>query len=103
VNYGDSTLSVIDAKTQKVTATLPVGQHAQAVAVDAAHNLVYVANVHGNSVTVIDGASNKVVATRKAGRNPYALAVDPATGHVYAANYGEPAVTALPSPDSSSK
>jgi YVTN family beta-propeller protein len=95
VNYGDSTLSVIDAKTQKVMATLPVGKHAQAVAVDTVHNLVYVANLHGNSVTVIDGASKKVVGNYEAGRNPYALAVDPTTGRVYAANYGEPAVTAL--------
>jgi len=72
-----------------------VGKHAQAVAVDAVRNLVYAANVHGNSITVIDGAKNRILGSYKAGRNPYALAVDPTTGRVYAANYGEPAVTAL--------
>ena len=95
VNYGDGTLSVIDAAQSKVVATLPVGKHPQAIAIDPLHNLVYVANVHSNSVTVIDGSKNSVVGTYDAGRNPYALAVDPRFRRIYAANYGEPAVTTV--------
>jgi YVTN family beta-propeller protein len=96
VNYGDQTLSVIDARTSEVLATLPVGKHPQAVAVDAVHNRVYVANVHGNSVTAIDGAKNAVIGTYNAGNNPYALAIDPEGIHLYAANYGETPVTSVP-------
>jgi len=95
VNYGDETVSAIDAALGKVIATLHVGRHPQAVAIDSVHNRIYVANVHSNSVTVIDGVKNAVIGTYDAGRNPYALAVDPAASHVYAANYGEPSVTAI--------
>jgi len=73
-----------------------VGKHPQAVAVDAVHNRVYVANVHGNSVTAIDGAKNAVIGTYNAGNNPYALAIDPEGIHLYAANYGETPVTSVP-------
>lgn len=95
VNYGDQTVSVIDAAKGKVVATLPVGKHPQAVAVDSAHNRIYVANVHSDSVTAIDGATNTVIGAYHAGTNPYALAVDPTATHIYAANYGEPSVTAI--------
>jgi YVTN family beta-propeller protein len=95
VNYGDQTLSVIDARTSKVLATLPVGKHPQAVAFDAVHNRVFVANVHGNSITAIDGAKNIVIGTYNAGNNPYALAIDPENSRVYAANYGDTPVTVL--------
>jgi len=95
VNYGDRTVSVIDAAKGTVIATLPVGKHPQAVAVDSVHHRIYVANVHSDSVTVIDGPTNKIIGTLRAGRNPYALAVDPTASRIYAANYGEPSVTAI--------
>jgi len=95
VNYGDETVSAIDAAKSKVVATLPAGKHPQAVAIDPVHNRVYVANVHGNSVTAIDGATNRVIGTFEAGSNPYALAVDPGAGDIYAANYGESPLTAI--------
>jgi YVTN family beta-propeller protein len=95
VNYGDETLSVIDAAKGKVLATLHLGKHPQAVAVDTQHNRVYVANVHSDSVTVIDGVTNAVIGSYDAGRNPYALAVDPAMSRIYAANYGDPSFTAI--------
>ena len=90
---GDETVSAIDLTTRKVIATMHVGKHPQAVAVDPTHNRVYVANVHSNSITVIDSTKNTVIGTHDAGRSPYALAVDPVAGHVYAANYGEQPVT----------
>jgi YVTN family beta-propeller protein len=78
-----------------VIATLPVGEHPQAVVVDSVRNRAYVANVHGDNVTVIDGATNAVVDTYPAGRSPYALVADATASHIYAANYGEPSVTAI--------
>lgn len=98
VNYGDRTVSVIDARTLKVLATLPVGAHPQAIVVDSLHNRIYVANVHGNSVTAINGASNSLLGTYRAGKNPYALAVDPETGRLFAADYGPPTVTEVAVP-----
>ena len=67
-------------------ATVSVGHHPQAVAVDESTNLVYVANTLDSTITVIDGASNKVAATLKGGKNPHAIAVDAPAGAVYVAD-----------------
>ena len=66
-----------------------------AIAVDSQSNLIYVANMHGNSVTVIDGSSKKVVATLPAGSHPYAMALDAANAALFVANLGEPSFTRI--------
>ena len=85
-DYGDNTVSIIDATTGQKTATVPVGHHPKAIAIDASSNLVFVANTSDNTVTVIDTASNGVVATLPAGKNPFALAVAPGSTRLYVAN-----------------
>jgi YVTN family beta-propeller protein len=85
-NYGDNSVSVIDASSGRKTATVPVGRHPKAIAFDASRNLVYVANTSDGTVTVIDAANNGVVATLTAGKNPYALAVVPGSSRLYVAN-----------------
>jgi YVTN family beta-propeller protein len=70
-----------------------MGHHPQAIAVDPIRNVIYVANVHGNSVTTIDGRNNRITGVLAAGENPYAAAVDAKTGQVFTANYGTPALT----------
>jgi len=85
-DYGDNTVSVIDAVTGHKIATIPVGHHPKAIAIDASRNLVFVANTSDDTVTVIDAASNAMVATLSAGRNPYALAVVPGSSRLYVAN-----------------
>jgi len=85
-NYGDDTVSVIDATSGRKAATLPVGHHPEAIAFDASRNLVYVANTSGGTVTVIDAANNSILASLAAGKNPYALAVVPGSSRIYVAN-----------------
>jgi len=85
-NYGDNSVSVIDATTGRKTATVAVGRHPKAVAFDANRNLVYVANTSDGTVTVINAVNNGVVATLPAGKNPFALAVVPGSSGLYVAN-----------------
>jgi YVTN family beta-propeller protein len=85
-NYGDNSVSVIDATRQRKTVTVPVGHHPKAIAFDANRNLVFVANTSDGTVTIIDGANYGVVATLPAGRHPYALAVVPGSSRLYVAN-----------------
>jgi len=85
-NYGDDTVTVIDAGSGQKTATIPVGSHPKAIAFDPTRSLIYVANTSDGTVTVIDAATNKVVATLPAGKNPYALAVVPGSNRLYVAN-----------------
>jgi YVTN family beta-propeller protein len=55
VHHGkqDNTVSVIDATTRTVTATVPV-KFAHGVAVDPGSHTVYVTNSAGDTVTVIE-------------------------------------------------
>src|SRR6516165_3690163 len=81
-NNGDS-VSVIDASTRTVTATLPVGKSPGGVAVDPGTHTVYVANYGDNSVSVIDASTRTVTATVAIGGGPRGVAVDPGTHTVY--------------------
>ncbi len=53
-NIHDNTVSVIDASTRTVTATVPVGKQPGGVAVDPGTHTVYVTNIHDNTVSVIE-------------------------------------------------
>ncbi len=88
-NLSDNTVSVIDTASNTVTATVPVGNFPNGVAVtpDGAH--VYVANVFDNAVSVIDTATNTVTATVKVGLIPWGVAVTPDGAHVYVANFSD--------------
>ncbi len=63
-NGGSSSISVIDAATNMVIATIPVGGAPSA----AAGTRVYVANSSLSSVSVIDAATNMVIATIPVGK-----------------------------------
>jgi YVTN family beta-propeller protein len=78
-----------------VTATIPVGSYPNGVAVDAAANTVYVANLFGDSVSVIDQATGAVTSTIAVGANPYGIAVNAATNTIYVANYGSGSVSVI--------
>ena len=70
-NYGDGTVSVIDAATRAVTATIPVGSEPAGVAVDPATHTAYVANVLADgTVSVISAALPAPVTTVTSSRNP---------------------------------
>jgi YVTN family beta-propeller protein len=87
-NQTDNSVSVIEAATPTVTATIPVGLNPIGVAVDPGTHTAYVTNYYGGTVSVIDEASNTVTATIPAGSLPGAVAVDPGTHTVYVANGG---------------
>jgi YVTN family beta-propeller protein len=94
-NAFDSTVSVIDAATGTVTATLPVGNSPLAVAADSAAGTVYVANYNDNTVSVIDVATGTVTATLPVGSNPTGVAVDPAAGTAFVANAVDSTVSVI--------
>jgi YVTN family beta-propeller protein len=81
-------VSVIDASTRTVTATVPVGKNPGGVAVDPVTHTAYVtngylANRDDNTVSVIDGSTRTVTATVPVGKGPQGVAVDPGTHTVY--------------------
>jgi YVTN family beta-propeller protein len=73
-NFEDNTVTVINGGANKVTATIPVGHHPAAIAVNPVTNTVYAANfIPDRTVSVIDGQTKEVTATIPVGRNPYAV------------------------------
>ena len=61
-------MSVIDASTRTVTATVPVGKNPFKVAVDPGTHTVYVTNNVDDTVSVIDGSTRTVTATVPVGK-----------------------------------
>ena len=92
-NETGNSVSVIDAATNAVTATIPVGASPGGVAVSPS-GTVYVANSTGNSVSVIDAATNTVTATIAVGASPDGVAVSP-SGDVYVADQSGNSVSVI--------
>ncbi|MGW6413402.1 YVTN family beta-propeller repeat protein [Streptomyces vinaceus] len=82
VNNGSHNVSVINAATNTVTATISVGESPFAVAVSADGTRAYVTNSFDDSVSVIDTATNAVTATIPVGDNPQAVAVSGTSAYI---------------------
>jgi YVTN family beta-propeller protein len=81
-----TTVSVIDTATNKVSATVNVGESPYGVAVTSNGKKVYVTNMDSGDVSVIDTAKNKVIATVPVGYDPTGIAVTPDGKKVYVVN-----------------
>jgi YVTN family beta-propeller protein len=79
-NGRGGTVSVIDAATNAVTATIPVGQRPWGI--DLTHDgaKLYTANGPSNDVSVVDTRKMQVVKKIPAGKIPWGVAVGNAPG-----------------------
>jgi YVTN family beta-propeller protein len=95
-NEADS-VSVIDAASHTVIATVPVGTGPSSVAASPDGRFVYVTNNRGPdfSVSVIEVSSNRVVATVPTGSTPTGVAVSPDGRFAYVVNRGAGTVSAI--------
>jgi YVTN family beta-propeller protein len=94
-NFQDNTVSVIDAVTLTVIATVPVGTAPDGAAVTPDGTKVYVTNSGSNTVSVIDAATTTVIATIPVGSTPVGVAVTPDGTKVYVANQGSNTVSII--------
>lgn len=106
---GQGTVSVIDAATNAVVATIAVGSVPMAVAVSPDGTRVYVTNFWdgvvmsegkvvsetGGTVSVINAATNAVIETITVGRTPTGVAVNPSGTRVYVSNGGDNTVSVI--------
>lgn len=92
-SYAAGTVTLLDK--DKVTATIQVPSHPQAIALDPDKSLLYVASPQQNAVAVIDLKTHRVLKTITTTGHPYALVVNPATHAVYTADLAETPFTAL--------
>nr|WP_255292404.1 hypothetical protein [Bacillus cereus] len=66
-------MSVINANTNSVIATIPVGSFPIEVAVNTKTNLIYVTNTGSNTVSVIDPITNSVIDTVPVDSFPFGI------------------------------
>lgn len=69
----------------EVTATIPVGIGAEAVAYDSGKGEIFVADYYDNTVSVISDTNNTVVATVPVGQNPLEVAYDFGKSEIFVA------------------
>ena len=92
-NAGSDTVSVIDADTHAVIATIPVGDRPTGVGFLGTR--VYVTNQLSGTVSVIDIASNTVVATVPVGIRPSGMDFTAYYGELWVANEGSNNVSVI--------
>jgi YVTN family beta-propeller protein len=88
LNYADASVSVIDARRGITVDTVRVGGHPQAIAIDTAKHLAYVADAQESSVSVIDTEQRRVLEKLVVSGRPYALTVAAKTHRIFAATMG---------------
>ena len=94
---GSASVTVIDAASDAVVATVPVGSDPSGVAVDPVTGDVYVADTDSDSVSVISASTDKVRATVQlpVGSAPTGLASTPNGSTVYVADSGTGEVSVI--------
>jgi YVTN family beta-propeller protein len=113
--YGDSLVTVIDAKTNQVIGSIPVCDEPEATAVDEDSNTIYVPCQNSGAVSVIDGRTNQVIGSpipvgsgapippgcdvqqncTNQGSDPFAAVVNEETNTVYVTASGDGSIAVI--------
>jgi len=96
-HYDGSTVTVVAAASQRVTASINVGDSPRGLAFDSQNDRLCVANAGTNDVSVIDPFTESVVQTTPAGACPDGVVFGPANQETYLTNAGTTTVTVLAS------
>jgi YVTN family beta-propeller protein len=88
-------VTVIDTTTDAITATIPIGQTPQGIAISPTGSLAYAANFDDNDVSVIDTATNTVTGTIHTGMSPSNIAFNAAGTVAWVANLNDSDVVAI--------
>ena len=94
-NFSSNDVSVIDAATNTVIATIPVGNGPFTLKSSLDASKVYVANINANTVSVIDAATNTVTTTLTVGAGPEFFAITPDGSKLYVSNSGTNTVSVI--------
>jgi DNA-binding beta-propeller fold protein YncE len=86
--FNQGTLSKIDVDNGQLVATIPTGEGAIRVSLNAAETRAYVANRDANNVSIVDTASFEVLLTAPAPPLPRSVIVGPEDQFLYVAHNG---------------
>ena len=94
-NAGSDNVSVINATSNMVIATIAVGAHPVGVSVTPDGGRVYITNQNAKSVSVINTTTNAVLSTITVGTNPTGVVASRDGSRVYVANAGDNTVSVI--------
>src|SRR5919204_6664871 len=99
-NLGSKTVSMLDAASGAVLATVAVAHHPSALAVATTAGRVFVVSDDvtldgAGRVSVLDARSGRLLRTVVVGQGEHALAVDERAGRVFVTNAGDASVSVL--------
>lgn len=93
VNAGSGNVSVIDARSSNVLATLATDSRPYAIAVDSATHHALVSNTFSNKLTVVDGML--LASEQKPLGSKDAIAVDAQHGEAFLIGYEDPSIAVI--------
>ena len=85
-NQFSNTISVFDAKTDKLKQTIETGIFPYSIDTNLFNNRIYVTNRGSDNVSVIDGSTDTIIDKINVGKSPVQVAVDPSNNWIYVAN-----------------
>jgi len=94
-NRGCECITVINTLEKEIVGEIPLGDKAQAIAVDTEEHQIYVSYLTQNKIVKIDGQTNKIKSKLDLQSTPWDLKVDPKSHKLYAALKSENSVLVL--------
>lgn len=94
-NTLSNNITAIDAGTNSVIASIPVGQAPTQLALSPDGTVLYVTNSGSNTLSAISTVSGATLATLSVGLSPRGVAVNPTGNRIYVANSASNTVTVL--------
>lgn len=94
-NQYSNTVSVFDAKTDKLIKTIPTGIFPYSIDTNQFNNRIYVTNRGSDDVTVIDGSTDSVIDNITVGKSPVQVSVDQSSSWVYVTNIDSNSISVI--------
>jgi len=94
-NYGNSNVSVVNAATNTIAGSIPVGTNPLGISLDPANGNLYVMDRGANNVTVINGSTDTVVGAISTGIDPDFAAYVPTLEELFVSNSGSAYLTVI--------
>lgn len=83
-NRGCNCITVVNTLEKEIVNEIPIGDRAQAIAVDTSEHQIFASYLNQNKIVKIDGDTNKIVSSWDVGSKSWDLEVNPKTHKFYA-------------------
>ena len=94
----DNALAVVDAETQALVKTIPIGQRPRGIVLSKDNRFLYVAVSDDDTIQIIDTETGKLVGNLPSGEDPETFALSPGGDYLYVSNEDDNLLTVIDIP-----